>query len=377
MEDFQSRFRETLRRRLYPNASLHLKEIAGAIGRSENTVTRWWRGETRITAEDLHRIAQVLARRGDRQFLQDVFADLLPVGTSAGGIEESVLAFARAVLAEAGQSSRVGRDSNVWFTADGLLAVAPLGHADYVRRVLRLPEGAGDLAAYAMRVLGWIAITDRADGVVVIRHDGRRVAPLAAERICEWLDDCADRIPQVRRAIHMEGRWIEAHHPEARAAAAAIAKVAFIVRIPRRAWIINPLPLDSITDARLADLLRTHYQAPDKLVHAAADMGAFTTSNVFGVSGDDVISHHIGTSLGFDPSTFEGLNVLSRPDTDYALMVQARVLRTRREGANYNELIGTIDDRNVRYLNLAMPEPGPMGRVLTSSVVLEIERIAA
>lgn len=106
-------------------------------------------------------------------------------------------------------------------------------------------------------------------------------------------------------------------------------------------------------------------------------MGAFTTSNLLGVSGNDVISHHIGTNLGFDPSDFEGLNVLSRPDTDYALMLQARVLRTRREGANYNELTGTIDDKYVRYLNLALPEPGPMGRVLTSTVILELERIAA
>jgi hypothetical protein len=71
------------------------------------------------------------------------------------------------------------------------------------------------------------------------------------------------------------------------------------------------------------------------------------------------------------------MNILSRPDTDYALMVQARILRTRREGPTYHELRGTIDDHHVRYLNLALPEPWPEGRVLTSSVVLELERIAA
>ncbi|MDE2229550.1 MAG: helix-turn-helix transcriptional regulator, partial [Alphaproteobacteria bacterium] len=64
MGDFQSNFQEALRRRLFPNAPLHLKQIAGAIGRSENTVARWWRGETRIAGEDLYRIARFLADRG-------------------------------------------------------------------------------------------------------------------------------------------------------------------------------------------------------------------------------------------------------------------------------------------------------------------------
>jgi len=32
---------------------------------------------------------------------------------------------------------------------------------------------------------------------------------------------------------------------------------------------------------------------------------------------------------------------------------------------------------HVRYLNLALPEPGPQGRVLTSTVMLECERVSA
>ncbi|MGH6977498.1 MAG: hypothetical protein ACREED_10775 [Stellaceae bacterium] len=61
------------------------------------------------------------------------------------------------------------------------------------------------------------------------------------------------------------------------------------------------------------------------------------------------------------------------------MMVHAQILRTRHEGPNYNEVIGTIDDRHVRYLNLALPEPGPgpQGRVLTSTVMLECERVSA
>ncbi len=375
--DFESRFREALRRRLYPHAPLHLKQVAHAIGRSENTVARWWRGETRILADDLYRLAEFLVRHGDRDFLSEIFAELLPSTDVSEAQAASVLTLLRTALATSAPDFATNSEACYWFIANGALEAAPTGHANYVRNSLRLPSTSGDIAAYAMRVLGWIAITERHDGVVAIRHDGRRVAPLAAERICEWLDDRADRITQVRRSVHMEGRWVEAYHQGAQAAAAAIAKVAFIVHVPRRPWVVRPLPIDSVTDARLKALLEVHRREPEQIVRAAAAMGAFTTSSLFGVKGEDVISHHVATDFGFDPSTVEGLNVLSRPDTDYAVMLQARILRTRREGATYNELTGTIEDHYVRYLNLALPEPGPNGRVLTSSVVIERERLVA
>jgi transcriptional regulator with XRE-family HTH domain len=377
MVDFQDRFREALRRRLFPNASVHLKEIAGAIGRSENTVTRWWRGETRVNGEDLDRIANFFNRRGDRSFLDEVFEGALAPGSDAGSVEERALTLVRDALAEAARQSRLTSDSNIWVTADGTMELADQGHTEYVRRALSMPEGAGDLIAYATRVLGWIGLVDRADGVVVVRHDARRVARLAAERACEWLDDRADRIASVRRSVHMEGRWIEAMHDGAHLAASAIAKVAFISRVLRRPWNVTQLPLGAIVDPRLSALLRAHQQAPGELIHAAAEMGAFTTSHVFGVSGENVTSRHVATRLGFDPRSIEGFNVLSRPDTDYALMVQSRILRTKRDGANYCELTGTIDGHYVRYLNLALPEPGPEGRVLTSTVILEMPSVAA
>jgi transcriptional regulator with XRE-family HTH domain len=376
MEDFQARLREALRKRLYPNSPLHLKEVAGGIGRSKNTVTRWWRGESRITAYDLHRIAQYLERRGDHGFLEEVFHEF-GAGKPAGNLEEMARTLVRSVLADAVEVGLAARDAHAWFNADGAMEAAQAGHADFVRRRLGMPASAGDLVAYAARVLGWIAVTERSDGVVIIRHDGRRIATPAAEHICEWLEDRADRIQSVRRIVHMDAKWIEAVHPNAHLAAAAVAKAALIMRVTRCAWSVKTLSLDSISDPRLTDLMRVWRQTPQDLVHAAAAMGAFTTSSLFGVNGEDVISHHVATGFGFDPRTIEGMNILSRPDTDYALMVQARILRTRREGPTYHELTGTIDDHHVRYLNLALPEPGPEGRVLTSSVVLELERLAA
>src|SRR5579862_1115748 len=374
--DFETRFREALRRRLYPRAPLHLKQVAHAIGRSENTVTRWWRGETRILADDLYGVAAFLAARGDKDFLREIFADLLPgAGSSLSDAQAaSVLALVRnALTGSLSDRAPNDMDCHFWLKAGGEREAAPTGHANYVRAALKLPSTSGDLAAYAMRVLGWVAVTTRSDGTISVRHDGRRVAPLAAERICEWLEDHADSIREVRRSVHMDGNWVEACHDSAQVAAIAIANVAFITHVPRRKWIVRPLPLDAIADPRLQALLQVHRQEPDQLVRAAAAMGAFTTSSLFGVRGEDVVSHHVGTDLGFDPRSVEGINVLSRPDTEYALMLQARILRTRREGSSYHELSGTIDAFNVRYLNLTLPEPEPSGRVLTSSVVIERE----
>jgi transcriptional regulator with XRE-family HTH domain len=375
--DFESRFREALRRRLYPHAPLHLKQIARAIGRSENTVTRWWRGETRILADDLYRLAEFLGTRGDREFLSEIFADLAPSAPPSDELAASLLSLVRAAMTGAQTGAAMHREEQSWVDAEGEIVPAPAGHASYVRSALRLSGVGGDLAAYAMRVLGWIAVTEQDGGGLLIRHDGRRVAPLAAERICTWLEDHTDRIPQVNRGILMDGLWVEAHHGSVSEAAMAIGKVASIVRLTRRPWMIRPLPLDGVTDPRLKALLEVYHRQPTELVHAAAAMGAFTTSSLFGVNGDEVVSHCVGTDLGFDPRMVEGLNVLARPDTEYALLLQARILATRRDGPVYNELCGTIDSFNVRYLNLTLPEPGPNGRVLTSSVVLEREQIAA
>ncbi len=376
MKDFQERFSEALRKRLYPNANLHLKEIAVAVGRAENTVARWWRGETRILGEDLASLARFFHRRGDLKFLPELFGEFFPQEVPPSFDEAAVLAIVRAVLSGRVEG-RTAAEHHSWFTADGRFEAAPAGHAEYVRRALNLTSAAGNLIDYATRVLGWIGVAERSDGSILVRHDGRRISPLAAERACEWLEDRKDMAVRVRRMVHVDGKWIEAEHSGVRAAAFAIGKAAFIVRIRRLPWTVQRLPLDGVADPRQAALLRVAKAAPDRLLHVAAEMGAFTTTSVFRIDGENVISHHVATGFGFDTSVVEGLNVLARPDTDYALMVQARMLRTKREGAEFNELSGTIDDTYVKYRCLTLPEPGSEGRVLSATVMLEKEQRAA
>ncbi len=372
-KDFHERFMEALRSRLYPNTNLHLKQLADAIGRSESSVTRWWRGDTRILAEDLERIARYFADRGDRTFLHAIFdepAKGKPIENDGPELKD-LLRSVLAALPAAGDSA--ANDTFLWATVDGAIVPAPLGHTEYVARALQLPAGAGNLIRYATEILGWIAVTVDANGIVTIRHDGRRVAPLAVESVCEWLGRRCGNAPAVVRLVHLNGSWVEARHDTVELAVAALETVAFIVRKPRRPWSVKRLPLESIANDRLKLLLQIHRDAPDQVIHTAAAIGALTDSNILAVDGENVISLFVPPKYLLSRQAIEGQNIMSVPDTEYAMMVRSRVLRAKREGPVYYELAGTLNNEYLHYLNLAIPEPGPHGKVLTSTVVLEHE----
>ncbi len=377
--EFRERFAEALRVRLHPNSTLHLKQLAAGISRSEHTISRWWHGESRPLAEDIDRLAAYFAKRGDHGFLAAVYNE--PKIAADDVSDARLIQFFRKLMNDAANSATAGErtpDCNLWFNSDGGMATAPEGHENYVAAALGMPLS-GNLIRYAIGVLGWIAVTLRADGQMAISHDGRRIAPLAAVRVCEWLHAYGDKASGVERSVHMDGRWIEAYHDTADLAAFALEKIAVIVRAPRRRWQVTQLPLGDVRKyPLLADLLRVHNETPDRVIHAAANKGAFTVSGVFSVDAEDVTTHHVATQFhDLEPHLIEGKNVLSRPDTDYAVMVWARILKAKKEGAILHELAGSVNNYFVHYVSLALAEPGNHGRVLTSSVILDAERIAA
>jgi transcriptional regulator with XRE-family HTH domain len=374
MMDFHERFVEALRRRLYPNTNLRLKQLASAIGRSESSVTRWWRGDVRILATDLDSIAQYFADRGDRMFLQAIFPKhLIGKAIEAADRHELVRLLSSVLSALPPSDDAMPHETHLWIRADGALVPAPLGHTEYMARALHITGRTGNLIRYATGILGWIAVSVAADGIVAVRHDGRRVAPLAAESLCEWLLRRRALTPAVLRSINIEGIWLEARHDSVDLAVEALQRVAFIVRRPRRPWVVKQLPLDSITDDRLRLLLRIHGEAPDQVIQTAATVGAFADSSIFSVDGENVISLFRAPRYLISRQAVEGKNIMSISDTDYAMMVRSRLLKTVHEGAIYYELAGTLNDEYLHYLNLAIPEPGAHGKVLTTTVVLEHE----
>jgi len=363
---------EALRRRLYPNGNLHLKQLADAIGRSESSVTRWWRGETRILAEDLERIARYFADRGDQVFLSAIFPESLFGKAVVEADRGELLRLLRSMLSALPTAEEAGpRETFFWIKADGTIAPAPLGHTEYAARALRLPVGIGNLIRYATGMLGWIAVTAGADGTVAIRHDGRRVAPLAAECLGEWLLRRRAVTAAVLRSINIDGTWLEARHDSAGLAVEALQRVAANARTPRRPWSVKRLPLDSIADKRLNLLLKIHREAPDQVIHTAATVGAFADSNVFSVDGENVVSLFCAPRFLISRQAVEGRNIMSISDTDYAMMVRTRLLTAMHEGPVYCELAGSLDNEYLHYLNLAIPQPGAHPKVLTSTVVLD------
>lgn len=54
MSDFVARARRAVQRRIYPNSAIHLKQVASALGKSEDTAARLMRGESQFSAADLY-----------------------------------------------------------------------------------------------------------------------------------------------------------------------------------------------------------------------------------------------------------------------------------------------------------------------------------
>lgn len=371
MYNFQERFVEALRRRLYPNTTLHLKQLPAAIGRSESAVSNWRRGNHRIAAEDLISLASYFAARGDRTFLNEILPEALfnpPEKTQ----ENELRSLLRSLLAALPEND--GEPANLWATSEGAIVPAPLGHTEYVARVLRVPESVGNVVRYATGILGWIAISTSPKGVVTLRHDRRRIAPLAAESVCDWLRRRRAETRLIVRSIHVDGGWLDTQHDSVELAIEAISGAASIMQKQRRPWLVERLPLASITNSRLIRLLHIYREVPDQVVDRAAAIGALTDSSICSVQGDSVISLYVARKYFLSRQIVEGQDIMALPDTDYALMVRSRILAVKREDEPlYWELSGTLNNENLHYLNLAIPEPGSRGKVLTSSVILKRE----
>ena len=99
MPDVRARIADALRRRLYPNSGVHLKQLSGALGRSGEAVRQWAAGEAGIKACDLYEVARFL---NDPSLVADIYGDL--------GIE-------------ARQDSNCRR---VWFTLAGRMTRRPV-----------------------------------------------------------------------------------------------------------------------------------------------------------------------------------------------------------------------------------------------------------
>jgi len=59
MSQFLDRARDALRHRMYPYTNLHTKQIAHALGKSEDTAARMVRGEAQLSAADVYSLMRL------------------------------------------------------------------------------------------------------------------------------------------------------------------------------------------------------------------------------------------------------------------------------------------------------------------------------
>ena len=310
--DLRDRIAAALRSRLGPRAGPSIKALAAGIGRSGETVRLWLNGAVAIKAEDLAAVARYLE---DPRLLDEIFGDLI----------------------------RAPRERPLWFTGDGQCREALAGHGDYVRRYLGLPMAAGgDLAAYALRNLGWLEMTVGA--AARLRYHGKGIAPRAADSARRWLLDHRGGIASVTRSVFVGSEWATASGLTVDGLARELALSAAPTSLRHAASERKPLDL---LPACLGKILRAWSDSREAAIKAAASVGLDGRTSIF--SADDagnVVCLRLGHALRMPRADCEGTNLLAWADPVYGAELRRAVIDGRDDGPAYSEIripvFGTI-----------------------------------
>ena len=348
---FEQRFAEALRRRLYPNSALRVKQMAHELGYSEDTIARWLRGDHRVfagAAEDVDRY--FAERHADPNFLREV------------------------LNLQRLESTRRDADLCLWFTEDALHR-APAGHSLFARDALGLSAGIDqDLVRYAVSNLGWVAGTARADGRFVFRYAPKTVDPQTARRLRDWLLSEGRDLSEVRATPLTATGWGEER----------VMSVSEAVRFLNR-WAVRLRMNDLLGEANWtvvredpygADLpqFRAMLAAQDKMA-ACLEGGRLGSSSLLWLKNEtDLVSLYIGEDLGLPVDRFACRHVLDRDDPRYAALVYHHVLESAQVGPTLYRLEIEIAGRRRHYRRLALPfRQGDRRMILSTSQLLEPE----
>jgi hypothetical protein len=324
MDTMRSRLSAALRARLAPNTGIHVKQLAGAIGRSGEAVRQWLAGEAAIKAEDLAAVAEFF---GEPSFLMEVFGDLAVSAT---------------------------RETRLWFTDRGICHEASGGHGDLVRRHLSLPGHiAGDVAIYAMRNLGWVELTAAAASAR-LRYHAKGIKPGAAAAARSWLLERNQRIASVSRAAFVGIEWVEA---SGLAVAAVAGELALAAAAPRSRK-VERRTLDGLPP-RLGAVYRAWRGSQANVLDVAAGVGLGARVNIFTADdGGNVHCRWIGPEVRALPRECVGANVLGWSDPIYGAELRCSILEAREEAATFTELQIPMFGETVRFDRLALDVAG-------------------
>lgn len=341
---------EAIARRLLPNSELTMKALAKASGYSEATIRRARNGETgHIDAEMLFALSEVFARRGDHDFLIEIFGISIATPRVEGG------------------------DSCYWAIEDGTISPAPFGHARFVRDALRLgSEDIFDAAAYGIRAMGWIEITVRAGGRLTLRRHLVNAAPDAGRRTAAWLSEQGRAFSEIEILSLQGDNWSRRCYDTIRAAGQALAlPVDDTVADHLSVHIATErLPLDRITDPVQIAALR-QWKGPqtdvDSLMQAIAAAGGSANFSLLRKEDEGYTLLTLGAAnrLRHD---LAGRPLRRLRDQNYVDLVEQQFDTLPAEGVRFDDLdIHATTDRG-GYRRLALAASGPGGDRYTVTV---------
>lgn len=89
--NFAERFRAALRRRLQPQAMLHVKQLAHAIGKSDRAVQMMLAGDTTAHGATVAACVDFFWRIGDRGFVAEIYGlpPLMPVAEAKQALQDA------------------------------------------------------------------------------------------------------------------------------------------------------------------------------------------------------------------------------------------------------------------------------------------------
>ncbi|MBI3452369.1 MAG: helix-turn-helix transcriptional regulator [Rhodospirillales bacterium] len=159
----------------------------------------------------------------------------------------------------------------------------------------------------------------------------------------------ASRLYRIARALDVKVVWFFTEDTKSSKSESSAGKT--LPSLSRGAWRAERLPLDRLEDPRAIAMMQAVMAGADP-IDASGNLGIWDDITVLIVSGEGVVSAHVGRRLTTVSPSVVGRPVQSRRDADYAHMLELHMAETADEPQG--TLYRISKDANVSYLRYAV-----------------------
>lgn len=338
----RDRLAQAMNQRLQPRTAITVPALAAMSGFGEATIRRVRNSHTtHIDVEMLLAIDGAFARWGYPGLFNEVVGPMLAQPAAPG--------------------TRVLSDQCWWITAEGRLAHAPFGHGAYVVEAMDTAGVDGDWAAYGLRALGWIALTQQADGRVLVQLGLPRVAPAALARAGDWLAEPRGVLAGLDLRVLDRGQWSAQSFDTITGAQNALARIALLdgAAAPQTTSLAaERRALDLIGDTAMARTLAAWSGPETPAAALRAALGAdVARAALFGAdAGGGYRAATLGQGITGIGADIVGRNLRTLFEPRYWSLVEGHLAQAQAEAAPtlHRIAVATATDRG-GYDRLALP----------------------